>query len=139
MRIVASDYRSDEILKMLREYLGLKQVELAEMMCKSRRIVQYYEAGINNYDTEFLLRLLKNVDLHFEVGFNGKTIVRSHDAIIILKSIREFLGLTQGAIATENGMHKVSYQQYEYGKRTYTFEFLLKLVRKYKLEIIIYS
>lgn len=49
MKIIANDYDSKDIMKMLRESTDLKQGEFANAINKSRRTVQSYENGTRAY------------------------------------------------------------------------------------------
>lgn len=57
----------------------------------------------------------------------------------ILKFIRQGLDLTQEELAKQTGISKSSIEKYEYGTVNYTFETLLKIAKKYNLNIIIES
>lgn len=63
MKIVANDYRANEIIRMIRENSGKTQEEFGRMINKSRNAVQYYEYGQRNYDFELLLEIAKKENL----------------------------------------------------------------------------
>lgn len=54
-----------------------------------------------------------------------------------LKFLRQGLDLTQEELAKSIGISKSSLEKYEYGTCNYTFETLLKIVKKHNLTIII--
>ena len=63
MRIVANNYRANEIMRMIRENSGKTQEEFGKMIGKSRNAVQYYEYGQRNFDFELLLEIAKKEKL----------------------------------------------------------------------------
>ena len=54
-----------------------------------------------------------------------------------LKFIRQALDLSQEELAKGINISKSSIEKYEYGTVNYTFETLLKIAKKYNLDIII--
>ena len=63
MKIVANDYRANEVIRMIRENSGKTQGEFGKMIGKTRNAVQYYEYGQRNYDFELLLEIAKKENL----------------------------------------------------------------------------
>ena len=59
MKIVANDYKPNEVIKMLREYTGRTQEELAKDLKLTRNAIQKFEYGTNNYTFETLLKIAK--------------------------------------------------------------------------------
>jgi len=59
MKLVANDYEAKDIIKIIREWTNLKQVEFGESINRSSRTVQDYEAGITNYNVKMLLDIAK--------------------------------------------------------------------------------
>jgi len=57
----------------------------------------------------------------------------------IIKFIRQGLNLTQEELAKDLNISKSSIEKYEYGTCNYSFETLIKMAKKYNLEIIIKS
>lgn len=56
-----------------------------------------------------------------------------------IKFIRQGLNLTQEELAKDLNISKSSIEKYEYGTCNYSFETLIKIAKKYNLEIIIKS
>ena len=63
MKIVANDYRANEIIRMIRENSGKTQEEFGKMLGKTRNAIQYYEYGQRNFDFELLLEIVKKENL----------------------------------------------------------------------------
>lgn len=63
MKIKATNYKSNEVIRMIRDYTGLTQEEFGKKIKKSRTAVQFYEYGQRNYDFELLLQLSKIFNL----------------------------------------------------------------------------
>ncbi len=63
MKIIANNYKANEIIKFIRENSGLTQEAFGNSIKKSRNAVQYYEYGQRNYDVELLLEIAKVFDL----------------------------------------------------------------------------
>lgn len=63
MKIVANNYRANEIFKMIREYTGKTQKEFGDLINRSKTCIQYYEYGQRNFDFELLLKIAKEEDL----------------------------------------------------------------------------
>lgn len=64
MRIIANNYRPDEIFKFIREYSGKTQKEFGKSINRSKTAIQYYEYGQRNYDFELLLEIAKKENLN---------------------------------------------------------------------------
>lgn len=65
MKIKASDYSTNEIIKIMREYVDRTQIELADECNLNRRSIQNYEYGTANYTFETLAKIAKHY--HFEI------------------------------------------------------------------------
>lgn len=63
MKIVANNYRANEVFKMIRENSGKTQTEFGKIVRKSRNAIQYYEYGQRNFDFELLLEIAKKENL----------------------------------------------------------------------------
>ena len=63
MKIIANEYKTNEIFKFIRQGLGLTQKQLAEdiKVCKSS--IEKYERGLDNYTFETLVKIAKEYDL----------------------------------------------------------------------------
>ena len=64
MRIIANNYRADEVFKFIREYSGKTQKEFGKQINRSKTAIQYYEYGQRNYDFELLLEIAKKENLN---------------------------------------------------------------------------
>ena len=65
MRIKVSDYSTNEIIKIMREYVDRTQFEFADDCNLNRRSIQNYEYGTVNYTFETLVKVAKHY--HFEI------------------------------------------------------------------------
>jgi len=63
MKIIATDYKANEVIKFIREYTGKTQTEFEKNINKTKNAVQYYEYGLRNYDFELLLKICKKENL----------------------------------------------------------------------------
>ena len=63
MKIVANNYRANEVFKMIRENSGKTQTEFGKIVRKSRNAIQYYKYGQRNFDFELLLEIAKKENL----------------------------------------------------------------------------
>lgn len=63
MKIIANNYRANEIFRMIRENSGKTQTEFGAMLGKTRNAIQYYEYGQRNFDFELLLEIAKKENL----------------------------------------------------------------------------
>ena len=64
MRINANKYKSNEVFKMVREYTGLTQTELAlELNRKSYHGIKKIENGTNKFYFDTLMEVLKKHNL----------------------------------------------------------------------------
>ena len=66
-----------------------------------------------------------------------KLIANNYKANETFKFLRQGLDLTQEELAKNIKVSKSSIEKYEYGTVNYTFETLLKIAKKYNLNIII--
>ena len=63
MKIIANDYRANEVFKMIREYTGKTQEEFGKNINRSKNAIQLYEYGQRNYDFELLLKIAKKENI----------------------------------------------------------------------------
>ncbi len=63
MKIIANNYRANEIFKMIRENSGKTQKEFGKSINRSKTAIQYYEYGERNFDFELLLEICKKENL----------------------------------------------------------------------------
>lgn len=63
MKIIANDYKANEVMKIIRENSGKTQKEFGEMINRSKNAVQFYEYGQRNYDFELLLKIADKENL----------------------------------------------------------------------------
>ncbi len=72
MRIIANDYRANEVFKMIREYTGKTQEEFGHQIKRSKTAIQYYEYGQRNFDFELLLEICKKENLIVKIESKNK-------------------------------------------------------------------
>lgn len=63
MKIVANDYKANEIIKIIREWSGKTQEEFGKNINRTKNAIQFYEYGQRNYDFELLLTIAKKENL----------------------------------------------------------------------------
>ena len=63
MKIVANNYKSNEIIKIIREWSEKTQVEFGKYINKSKDTIQSYELGRNRYYFDTLLEIAKKENL----------------------------------------------------------------------------
>lgn len=63
MKIIANKYKSNEIIKIIREWSGKTQKEFGKSINRSKNAIQLYEYGQRNYDFELLLEIAKKENL----------------------------------------------------------------------------
>ena len=63
LKIIANDYRANEIIKIIREWSGKTQEEFGKSINRTKNAIQFYEYGQRNYDFELLLKIAKNENL----------------------------------------------------------------------------
>lgn len=63
MKIVANDYKANEVIKIIREWSGKTQEEFGKSIGRSKNAIQFYEYGQRNYDFELLLKIAKKEGL----------------------------------------------------------------------------
>ena len=59
MKLQATDYTTEELLKILREWTGLTQKEFGKTISRSERSVQSLEAGSRHCTVDTLLQIAK--------------------------------------------------------------------------------
>lgn len=67
MEIKAEDYKTSEIIKMIREWTELSQKEFATSIHKSLSTVQSYETGRRKYTFDTLLQIAKTYDIEITI------------------------------------------------------------------------
>ena len=63
LKIIANDYRANEIIKIIREWSGKTQEEFGKSINRTKNAIQFYEYGQRNYDFELLLKIAKSENL----------------------------------------------------------------------------
>lgn len=63
MKLIANEYNPEDIIRIVREWTELTQVDFAKSVNKSRRSIQAYESGANKYPFETLLDIAKKHNL----------------------------------------------------------------------------
>lgn len=68
MKLVANNYDANEIMRILREWTGLTQAELAEFLNKDKSTIRQYEYGKLNINFIDVLKIAKeyNITITFE-------------------------------------------------------------------------
>jgi len=64
MKINLKDYDSGDFIKILRQWSGLTQEEFAELLGKSTRTIQDYEAGVINYKIDILKKIINKMNIN---------------------------------------------------------------------------
>ena len=73
MKIKASDFKTNEIIKIMREYVDRTQFELADETGISRSALQTYEYGTVNYTFETLVKIAKQYHFDITIESTSKT------------------------------------------------------------------
>ncbi len=73
MKIKASDFKTNEIIKIMREYVDKTQFELADDCKINRRSLQNYEYGTVNYTFETLVKIAKHYHFDITIENTSKT------------------------------------------------------------------
>lgn len=74
MKIIANDYRANEIIKIIREWSGKTQEEFGKSINRTKNAIQFYEYGQRNYDFELLLKIAKSENLIITIEKKNKNI-----------------------------------------------------------------
>lgn len=61
MKIIANDYNSSEIIRIIREWTELSQKDFGKTVNRSERGIQAFELGTRNYTFQTLLEI---ADIH---------------------------------------------------------------------------
>ncbi len=72
MKLNANNYKSNELLRFIREGLNLTQEELAKNINISKSSIEKYEYGTVNYTFETLLKIAKAYNLNIYIENNKK-------------------------------------------------------------------
>lgn len=67
MKFVANNYEANDIIRIIREWTGLKQSDFAKTINRSTRSVQDYEAGITKYSVQMLLDIAKKYNIKITI------------------------------------------------------------------------
>lgn len=67
MKFIANNYEANDIIRIIREWTGLKQSDFAKTINRSTRSVQDYEAGITKYSVQMLLDIAKKHKLKITI------------------------------------------------------------------------
>lgn len=73
MKIKASDFKTNETIKIMREYVDRTQFELADETNISRSAFQTYEYGTVNYTFETLVKIAKYYHFDITIESTSKT------------------------------------------------------------------
>lgn len=72
MKIIAKDYKTNELFKFLRQGLNLSQEELAEKINISKSSIEKYEYGTVNYTFETLVKIATVFNLKITIETETK-------------------------------------------------------------------
>jgi len=72
MKFNAKDYSQGDIIRMIRGWEGMTQREFSEVMGKSKRTIEQYEAGTVNYNIEFIKKMVKEFDIDIVFSKNKR-------------------------------------------------------------------
>ncbi len=72
MKIIAKDYKTNELFKFLRQGLNLSQEELAEKINISKSSIEKYEYGTVNYTFETLVKIATAFNLKITIETETK-------------------------------------------------------------------
>lgn len=70
MKIIATNYKANEIFKFIRQNLDLTQDELAKKVKISKSSIEKYEYGTVNYTFETLIKIAKMYNLKITIESN---------------------------------------------------------------------
>ncbi len=89
MKIIANDYESKDVIKILREWTNLKQPEFGKSIGFSGMTIQSYERGTRKYTFDTLIRIAKNMDIKLQSKKmnDAHTLRMEKDLILIFFSI----------------------------------------------------
>ena len=68
MKVNIKEYDKGDIMRFIRQCTGLTQRDFAKVMGKSKRTIEDYEAGKQNYNIDFLKEIAQkfNIIIYFE-------------------------------------------------------------------------
>lgn len=67
MKLHATDYTTEEILKILREWTGLTQKDFGKTISRSERSIQSLESGNRHCTVDTLLQIAKTHNIKIEI------------------------------------------------------------------------
>ena len=130
-----------EKLKMLRKKQGFTQKEVARLLGTVQGVYSKWERGVYepNYENLSMLACIFDVSIDFllsdYIEFSKDKYLRMQESYLIisnvfpqrLKELRQKKGLTQQEIADLVHVNRVTYTNWENGKREPNFEIVIKL------------
>lgn len=72
MKLIANEYKTNELFKFLRQNLELSQEELAEAIKVSKSSIEKYEYGTVNYSFETLIKIANKFNLKITIEKENK-------------------------------------------------------------------
>lgn len=70
MKLKANNYSKGEIIKIIREWTGLNQLQFGKSIGKSKPSIQAYEQEKVNYGIDILLEIAEKFDLNIIIEKN---------------------------------------------------------------------
>lgn len=67
MKIIANNYTSQEIIRIIREWTELTQKDFGNKIHRSERGIQAFELGTRNYDVKTLLQIANTYHLKITI------------------------------------------------------------------------
>ncbi len=138
MKIIANNYKANEIIRFIRENVDLTQEEFGEKLKKNKRTIRRYERGELNYSFKYLIEIANLLDLIIYIkNKKFQIITNNYETNELIKMIREKYSLSLETLANKMGKSISAIKNYEYNHRNYNFIFLLDLAHKLDFNIII--
>ena len=135
MKIVANDYKANEVIKIIREWSGKTQEEFGKNIGRTKNAIQFYEYGQRNYDFELLLKIAKKEGLIITIEkmpFMTYTNVIYNDIIVMevvmFKEYRMKLKITQEELAERSDLNTRTVQRIENDEEIPKIETFAKLI-----------
>lgn len=140
MKLIANNYEPKTTFKLIREWTGLTQKELAQKLNrKSRHGIKNIENGLTRFyfETIFTICQTFNIYIIFEKKNKMKLISNDYELKDIFKILREWTELTQEELSKElNYKSRYGIKKYETGENRYYYDTILEICKKHNITII---